>query len=208
MFFVSRFPTAIAAAACASVLILGMGCTSCTGKPETNEKKPPDLVLNILDVSNPSNSISKIAPMKEVKGGEPDNGVNPDPNGNTNYNYLFSIVATDPGGVASFGYSEVFNTGGPCSPDSSYAEGSNVNVPPQTSMTNPDGTVPTQLIDFINVTAKQENKIVCGGTATSDIPGVYVVTATATNYSNKTKKATWYVNIGAAQSVPQPLKGN
>lgn len=203
-----RYLVTAALAACTCMLVFGTACTSCSTNSKTNEKNPPDLTLTVVDLGNLSNSIQKIAPMTVVPPGQPDNGVNPDPSGNENYNYLFEIIATDAGGVSSFGYSSLFNTGGPCSPDSDYAAGSYFNVPPQPSHTNPDGTVPEVLVNFINVTAKQENQIVCGGSFTGDVPGVYVVTATATNYSNKTRKATWYVNIGNVQSVPQSSVGN
>jgi hypothetical protein len=203
MTFASRRLPAILPFCAAAVLAMA----GCTGQPSTTEKTPPKMVLNIVDLSNSANNIQNIAPMTKVAAGAPDNGANPDPSGNTNYKYLFSIVASDPGGVQSFGYTSLFNSGGPCNPNSNYAAGSSTNVPPQTSQTNPDGTVPTQLLGIINVTAAQEKQIICNVFPGGDIPGVYVITATATNYSNKTRKALWYVNIGPVTSVPTPTKG-
>jgi hypothetical protein len=117
---------------------------------------------------------------------------------------LFEILATDSGGIQSISYSSVFNSGDPCSTGSDFMTGSNVEVPTQTLPKNPDGTVPSVWPGFVSVTSQQEDKIICGSKYTLVIPGTYVVKAAATNYSNKKKEATWYVNIGSNGVVLPP----
>jgi len=168
----------------------------------TTEKDPPDLVLNVIDLSNPSGTVTNVPPLL-YKDRNTYAGVTPDPQP-VPYNLLFEIIATDSGGIQSIGYSSVFNSGDPCSTVSGFATGSNFEVPTQTLPKNPDGTVPSLWPGFISVTSQLEDQIICGPKYTLVIPGTYVVTAEATNYSNKKKKATWYVNIGSNGVVLPP----
>jgi hypothetical protein len=160
------------------------------------------LVLNIIDLSNSSNTIKNVPPLlykdrTTYTGVEPDSQPVP-------YNMLFEIIASDSGGLQTISYSSVFNSGDPCNPGSSFATGSNLQVPTQTLPKNPDGTVPAIWPGFVSVTSQQEDKIICGPKYTTVIPGTYVVKAEATNYSNKKKEATWYVNIGTSGPVLPP----
>jgi hypothetical protein len=187
---------------CIGGLVFGMGCASCTTKPVTTEKDPPDLVLNVIDLSNSSGTVRNVPPLI-YKDRNSYTGVTPDPQ-SAPYNILFEILATDSGGIQSISYSSVFNSGDPCSTGSDFMTGSNVEVPTQTLPKNPDGTVPSVWPGFVSVTSQQEDKIICGSKYTLVIPGTYVVKAAATNYSNKKKEATWYVNIGSNGVVLPP----
>jgi hypothetical protein len=122
---------------------------------------------------------------------------------------MFVVIATDPGGVASLSFTSTFVTAGPCNPSANYQLGSSASGQ-ETPKPNPDGTVPTQWDGiFVASAANEKTQLGCGPSAlTGDAPGVYVITATATNYSNIQKKATWYINVGVASSVAAPLTGN
>ena len=194
-------------ACCAGLATLTLAaCTTTT--PVTNEKKGPTLVMNIVDLTNHQQVVSNLAPMMKVPDGSPDNGFNIDPGGANNYNDMFVIIATDPGGVASLTFSSSFVTAGPCNPSSNFQLGSQASGQEMTHVAS-DGTVPEQLDGLVFASAANEKSTMgCGSSlGANDAPGVYVITATATNYSNITKKATWYLNVGPATSVAVQPKG-
>jgi hypothetical protein len=113
-----RYAVVIATFACAALLIVGTGCSSCFVKPVTTERKGPELMLNLVDLLNSKNNLKNI-PAQRYNGSVPPLSLN-----GANYNYLFFIVATDPGGISSFDYSETFSTGCPCNPGSNSCGGS------------------------------------------------------------------------------------
>jgi len=188
-----------------AVLLLG-ACTTTT--PSTTETTGPKMVLNITDLTNHVQVATALPQMKHAAAGAPDNGFNIDPSDNNHYNDMFVIIATDPGGVASLTFSSTFVTEGPCNPNFGYQLGTSASGS-ETTHKAPDGTVPEQLDGLIFASAANENMALgCPANSANDPPGVYVITATATNYSNVQKKATWYINVGPATSVPvQPNEG-
>jgi len=109
--------SAIATVACTAALLFicffGTACSSCFVKPQTNESKGPTVMLSVADLTTPSDNPG----LKDIK---PADRSAPTFNlpGENNYQYLFVIVATDPGGLSSLEYSEVFNTGCPCNANS------------------------------------------------------------------------------------------
>jgi hypothetical protein len=185
MSFVRRYAVAVAAVACTAVLIFGTGCSSCFVKPQTNESKGPALMLSVDDLTNTSAN----AGLKDIKPNDRAHPSTPLP-GENNYQYLFIIVATDPGGLSSLEYSEVFNTGCPCNPDSGSCSGSfQSGGGPITP--NPDGTVPNEWFEIINVSASQEKAAVGCPANHATVGGTYVIKVTATNPSGKKKMDTW-----------------
>src|ERR1700722_506548 len=186
--FVSRHLVAIISLACAGVLLFGTGCSSCFVKPVTTEKKGPDLALNLVDLTNLKNNLKNIAAQKG------DGSVPPLSLAEANYNYLFVIVATDPGGISTVEWSESFATGCPCNPGSGSCPGSN-NSGSETITPNPDGTVPNEQLELINVSAAME-KAAGGGPITSpNVQGTYTIKAKATNPSGKKSASTWIIKI-------------
>src|SRR5580698_3821998 len=95
-----RYAVVIATLACTALLIVGTGCSSCFNNPATTERKGPELMLNLVDLLNSKNNLKNI-PAQRYNGSVPPLSLN-----EANYNYLFFIVATDPGGISSFDYSE------------------------------------------------------------------------------------------------------
>jgi hypothetical protein len=188
MSFVKRCSVAMATIACASILILGTGCSSCFVKPVTNENKGPDLVLNLVDLVNSKNNLKNI-PAQRFNGSVPPLNL-----AEANYNYVFAIVATDPGGISSFDYSESFSTGCPCNPGSGSCPGSSANGS-ETITPNPDGTVPNFQFEIINVSASQEKTAVGCPSNSPNVRGTYTITAKATNPSGKKSASTWLINI-------------
>jgi hypothetical protein len=188
MSLVRRCSLAIVAAACASTLLLASGCSSCFVKPVTDEKKGPDLVLNLVDLLNSKNNIKNI-PAQRFNGSVPPLNL-----AEANYNYVFFIVATDPGGISSFDYSESFSTGCPCNPGSNSCPGSSTNGS-ETIVPNPDGTVPNLQFALINVSAAQEKADVGCPSSSPNVRGTYTITAKATNPSGKKSTSTWLINI-------------
>jgi hypothetical protein len=182
-----HYTTVIAALISASLLMLASGCSSCNPvTPVTNEKKGPDLVLNLLDVSNLKNSQKNIppSPAAPLTMNEP------------NYNWLFLVIATDPGGVSSLDYSEVFNTGCPCNPNSNTCPGSTASGS-ETYTPNPD--LLTMEFAAVAVSAAAEKSAVgCPSTFQGNVPGTYTIKAKATNPSGKKTEHTWTIVIPPA----------
>ncbi len=188
-----RNAVAIAPVACAAVLIFicvfGTGCSSCFVKPQTNENKGPTVMLSVADLTTPSDNPG----LKNIK---PADRSTPSFNlpGENNYQYLFVIVATDPGGLSSLEYSEVFNTGCPCNPDSgscsgSFQSGGGAITP------NPDGTVPNEAFELISVSAAGEKAAVGCPANHATVGGTYVVKVTALTPSGTKKVDTWNLVI-------------
>jgi hypothetical protein len=180
--------TAITSVACAAVLLLGTGCSSCYVKPVTTEKKGPDLVLNLVDLVDSKNNLKNI-PAQRADGSVPALNL-----AEANYNYIFAIVATDPGGISSFDWSESFATGCPCNPGSNSCPGSN-NSGSETITPNPDGTVPNFQLAIINVSAAMEKAAVGCPSTSPNVKGTYTIKAKATNPSSKKSASTWVINI-------------
>jgi len=185
-----RNAIALAAFACTAVLIIfGTGCSSCFVKPVTTETKGPAVMLSVADLTNPSANPG----LKDIP---PDDRAHPSTPlpGENNYQYLFVIVATDPGGLSSLQYSEVFNTGCPCSTTSGSCSGSFQSgggpIAP-----NPDGTVPNEWFEIISVSAAAEKAAVGCSPSQPTVAGTYVVKVTATNPSGKKKVDTWDLTI-------------
>ena len=184
-----RYAVVIATLACTALLIVGTGCSSCFVKPVTTERKGPELMLNLVDLLNSKNNLKNI-PAQRYNGSVPPLTLN-----EANYNYLFFVVATDPGGISSFDYSEAFSTGCPCNPGSNSCGGSFASGA-ETITPNPDGTVPTLQFEIINVSASQEKTAVgCPSSFAGNVPGTYTIKAKATNPSGKKTEATWIINI-------------
>ena len=179
--------------ACTAVLLLGTGCSSCTTQPQTNERKGPDLVLNLVDTTNSKNNLSNI-PAQRFNGSVPASHV---PGATNAYNFIFGIVATDPGGISSFDYSLSFGGGSPCNPNG----GGNTiwnpisSIPsPGTIPPNPDGTVPnTWFVIAVDSAAAEAAWWQCP--VNTLVPGQYKITAHASNPSSKKSDATWLIDI-------------
>jgi hypothetical protein len=183
----------------AGLTLFVLGCT--VVPPNLTEKGKPTLQLNLVDLNNPANNQQNLPPAHPKK---VDNGVEEDMSLNSNYNYVFMVVATDSGGLASMGYSSQFLSFGGCNPNSDYGVGTSVNQPAQALPKTNNGSVPTQWNEFIGASAQAEWKYECGNSpyTGSDLAGVYIITGTATNYAGHTATATWYVNIGPEQQIP------
>lgn len=184
-----RSTIALALMACITVLIFGTGCSSCFVKPVTTETKPPDLTLSIVDLTTPANNPG----LKNIKPADKTNPSFTLP-GENNYQYFFVIIATDPGGLSSLVYSEVFNTGCPCNPNSGSCSGSFQSGGGPIA-TNPDGTVPNQAFEIISVSAAAEKTAVGCPSSAGTVAGTYVVKVTATNPSGKKRIDTWNLVI-------------
>jgi hypothetical protein len=185
---VGRHLIAVTSLACTGVLLLGTGCSSCFVKPVTTEKKGPDLVLNMVDLVNSNNNLKNI-PAQKADGSIPALNL-----AEANYNYIFAIVATDPGGISSLDWSESFATGCPCNPGSNSCPGSN-NSGSETITPNPDGTVPNFQLAIINVSAAMEKAAVGCPSSSPNVRGTYTIKAKATNPSNKKSASTWVINV-------------
>ena len=188
MSIVRRCSLAVAAIACASTLLLASGCSSCFVKPVIDEKKGPDLVLNLLDLLNSKNNIKNI-PAQKFDGSVPPLNL-----AEADYNYGFIIVATDPGGISSLDYGESFSTGCPCNPGSGSCPGSSTSGS-ETITPNPDGTVPNFQFEIVHVTAAQEKADVGCPSSSPNVKGTYTIKAKATNPSGKKSASTWLINI-------------
>jgi hypothetical protein len=197
--FVHRYAVAIATAACTAILIVGTGCSSCfVTKPQTNENKGPELELNFVDTLNYSNNLKDI-PAQRFNGSVPPTTLK---NVQNNYNYQFFIVATDPGGIASFDYSASFGSGCPCQGGAGSGAGCTNSiasvVPPAGTVTpNPDGTVPILQFAIVGDSAAQERAFnECFGSFSNTlVTGTYTISATAKNPSGKKSGATWIIII-------------
>ncbi|MGB8010914.1 MAG: hypothetical protein WCF68_04825 [Terriglobales bacterium] len=185
MSIVHRYVVAIASLACTAILMFGIGCSSCLVKPVTTESKGPALMLSVVDQTNPSANPG----LKNIKATKPFSLP-----GENNYQYLFVIVATDSGGLSSMEYTEVFNTGCPCNPNSGSCPGSfqSGGGPIQP---NSDGTVPNEWFELVSVSAAAEKAAVGCPASAATVTGTYVVKVTATNPSGKKTVETWNLTI-------------
>lgn len=183
----SRCVAAVGSLICASLLILASGCSSCNPtKPVTTEKTGPDLVLNLLDLSNPKNAQKNTPP----------NPAAPLTMNEPNYNYVFLLIATDAGGVSSLDYSEVFSTGCPCNQNSNSCPGS-TSSGSETYTPNPD--LLTMEFAAVAVSAAAEKTDVgCPSTFPGDVPGTYTIKGKATNPSGRKAEHTWTIVIPPA----------
>jgi len=187
---------AFATLACTAALLFAIGCTSCTTQPQTNERKGPDLVLNLVDTTNSQNNLPNI-PAQRNNGSVP--AATP-PHVANNYNFVFGIVTTDPGGISSFDYSLAFTGGNPCNPDAGGPVTNNISsIPaPGTIPPNADGTVPNTWFAIAFDSAAAERTFWgCSGPTFGNtlVPGQYTVKAHASNPSGKKSDATWLINI-------------
>jgi|SRR5580658_549754 hypothetical protein len=186
---VQRHASAIVALACTTVLSFGTGCSSCFVTPVTTETKGPAVMLSVDDLTTPSDNPG----LKDIKPADKTTPTFSLP-GENNYQYLFIIVATDPGGLSSLEYNEVFNTGCPCNPNQETCAGSfQSGGGPITP--NSNGTVPNEWFEFINVSAAAEKAAVGCPASHATVGGTYVVKVTATNPSGKKKVDTWNLVI-------------
>jgi len=196
MSFARRYAVAVAIVACTAGLLFGTGCSSCYVKPQTGESKGPALTLSVVDLTTPSENPTYKDIKPETLTALP---------AESNYQYLLLIIATDPGGLSSLSYSEVFNTGCPCNPNSGACPGSFASgggpIPP-----NPDGTVPNEQFEIISVSASQEKTAVGCPASQPTVAGTYTVKATATNPSGKKREATWLLAINNGGTVPAAPK--
>ena len=182
--------------ACTAVLLLGTGCSSCFTKPQTDERKGPDLVLNLVDSSNYQNNLSDI-PAQRFNGSVPASHV---PGAKPNYNFVFGITTTDPGGISSFYFSLAFTGGNPCNLNAGGSVTNNISSIPAPGTIPPraDGTVPnTWFAIGLDSAAAERTFWECSGPTFGNIlvPGQYTIKAHASNPSGNKSDATWLIDI-------------
>jgi hypothetical protein len=167
--------------------------------PNYSDTAAPTLTLTINDNTSNQQLFASLPPDKEVAAGSPDGGVTIDSGGMDNYNVQFVISASDPGGVYTLSIDSRFVSPALCGGAKTYIVGSKV-MDYEHTTPGADGTVPNPFVDAFNASAANE-LVATACSVGFDLPGVYVIKATATNYGIGKASAIWYVNVGSAAAV-------